>query len=40
MDDDIIMKQGAYKCINKPFEIDHVIGEVKEVVRCSVEGNS
>ena len=32
MDDDI-MKQGAYKCINKPFEIDDVLCEVKEVLR-------
>jgi two-component system response regulator AtoC len=33
---DEVIKQGAYKCFNKPFEIDTVLYEVKEAVRYNI----
>jgi len=33
---DDVIKQGAYKCFNKPFEIDTVLGEVKKAVRYNI----
>lgn len=35
-----IMKQGVFKCINKPFEINDVIGDVKEAIEYNIEGAS
>ncbi len=35
-----VMKQGVFKCINKPFEINDVIGDVKEAIEYNIEGAS
>ena len=37
---DDVTKQGAVKCINKPFEIDYIMGEVKQAMRYNIQGNS
>ncbi len=28
-----VSKEGVFKCINKPFEINHIMGEVKEAMK-------
>ena len=35
-----VVTGNAYKCIAKPFEIDDVLGKVKEAVKYSTERNS
>lgn len=37
---DDVTKQGAIKCINKPFEINDIVGEVKDVMKYRMHGNS
>lgn len=33
-----VSEQGVYTCINKPFDIDDVIGEVRKAIKFPVEG--
>ena len=37
---DDVTKQGAVKCINKPFEIKDIVGEVKDAMKYNMHGNS
>ena len=38
---DDMVRKGAFRCINKPFEIEDVLGEVREAVKFrTIEGNS
>ena len=31
-----VSKEGVFKCINKPFEIDYIMGEVKEAIKYKI----
>ena len=31
-----VSKEGVFKCINKPFEINYIMGEVKEAMKNSI----
>ncbi|MEN8263397.1 MAG: response regulator [Nitrospirota bacterium] len=31
-----VSKAGVFKCINKPFEINYIMGEVKEAMKYSI----
>jgi DNA-binding NtrC family response regulator len=33
---DDVTRQGANKCITKPFEIDYIVGEVKEAIGSAI----
>lgn len=38
---DEMVRKGAFRCINKPFEIEDVLGEVRAAVKFKrIEGNS
>lgn len=38
---DDMVREGAFRCINKPFEIEDVLGEVRAAVKFrTIEGNS
>jgi DNA-binding NtrC family response regulator len=35
-----VLKHGVFRCISKPFEIQDVLGEVREAVKFTIQGNS
>jgi DNA-binding NtrC family response regulator len=37
---DDVTRQGAIKCINKPFEIDYIMDEVKEAIKSDIQGSN